>query len=280
MIAWLVGITVASTIGSVHCVAMCGPLVGLASADRARVRVHLPVLGASPASATSWSVIKRALRSASTYNVGRLLGYVTLGVVAGGLGLALGSLAPGAAAAAGSKAALPTLLAGWLMVGGGALALLRVAGLRRPGRASARVARWSATINQVLARRFGTSTTLAFGALTSLLPCGWLWAFVLTAASTADPIVGGAVMLAFWAGTVPALTVVGALMGAGVGVIGPRLRAATPWVMPALVVAVGAFLLTVRLPSPPALHDETAPAETAPAKTGAIPTAQDAPCHH
>ena len=50
--------------------------------------------------------------------------------------------------------------------------------------------------------------------LTGLLPCGWLWAFVVSAAGTASPVAGALVMAVFWLGTVPAMTGVLALGGA------------------------------------------------------------------
>ena len=51
------------------------------------------------------------------------------------------------------------------------------------------------------------------GVLTGLLPCGWLWAFVVSAAGTASPWAGAAMMAVFWFGTVPAMTGVLALGG-------------------------------------------------------------------
>jgi len=45
----------------------------------------------------------------------------------------------------------------------------------------------------------------AMGLLTTLLPCGWLYTFVVTAGGTGSAVGGAAVMLAFWAGTVPML---------------------------------------------------------------------------
>jgi sulfite exporter TauE/SafE len=43
------------------------------------------------------------------------------------------------------------------------------------------------------------------GGASPFLPCGWLYAFVAIAAGTGATLGGAAVMLAFWAGTVPAL---------------------------------------------------------------------------
>ncbi len=48
---------------------------------------------------------------------------------------------------------------------------------------------------------------LLLGLATALLPCGWLYSFVLVAAATGHPVWGMCSMAVFWLGTVPALTV-------------------------------------------------------------------------
>lgn len=48
-------------------------------------------------------------------------------------------------------------------------------------------------------------TGLMLGISTSLLPCGWLYSFVILAGSMGGALQGIAVMSAFWAGTLPIL---------------------------------------------------------------------------
>ena len=48
------------------------------------------------------------------------------------------------------------------------------------------------------------------GFFTALLPCGWLYSFVLVAVTTKSWWLGAATMLIFWTGTVPALLLVSA----------------------------------------------------------------------
>lgn len=45
------------------------------------------------------------------------------------------------------------------------------------------------------------------GVLTFLLPCGWLYTFVLAAAATGSKMVGVLVMVLFWVSTLPSLTI-------------------------------------------------------------------------
>jgi sulfite exporter TauE/SafE len=92
-------------------------------------------------------------------------------------------------------------------------------------------------------RRFGdraaTPRALALGLATALLPCGYLWAFVATAAATGRPLAATLVMLAFWAGTTPALAGVALLARRALGPLERRL----PLVTAAALVVIG--LLTV-----------------------------------
>ncbi len=80
------------------------------------------------------------------------------------------------------------------------------------------------------------------GAITGLIPCGWLWAFVITAAGTGSPVSGALVMLAFWLGTVPAM--VGLLAFAGP--VLARLRARMPAVTAVALIALGLGTLALR----------------------------------
>ncbi len=192
----LVPILVASLLGSLHCVGMCGGLVALYAGEGSgrRLAPHLAYHGA------------------------RLVGYTALGVVAAALGSAL-DLA-GTAVGVGRVAAV---------VAGGGMALWGVVILerrlrRRPpaerlvslkGSATASpVGRVSAWLLRGLAGREAPVRGALLGALSALLPCGWLYAFVLGAAATANPWHGALVMVAFWSGTVPLL------LGFGLGLQG------------------------------------------------------------
>src|SRR5207249_4065961 len=50
---------------------------------------------------------------------------------------------------------------------------------------------------------------IATGLLTTLIPCGWLYAFVITAAGTGNALNGAALMAVFWIGTLPMMTAIG-----------------------------------------------------------------------
>jgi sulfite exporter TauE/SafE len=80
------------------------------------------------------------------------------------------------------------------------------------------------------------------GLLSGFLPCGWLWAFVVTAAGSGSALKGMAVMTAFWAGTVPALVAV----GLGAQLVSAPLRRHVPTVTAILLVCLGLYAILGR----------------------------------
>lgn len=185
--AALLPIFVASLLGSVHCLGMCGSLVALASGTARDGKL---------------------LRAQGAYHGVRLVAYVLWGVLAGAAGSAL-DLA-GSALGLGRSAAL---VAGVLMAFWGARTLVR---LWRPqvggalvqltsSRSSGGLGKLSTRLLARLSERSDLARGALLGLLSALLPCGWLYAFVLGAAATASPLYGGLVMATFWSGTVPLL---------------------------------------------------------------------------
>jgi sulfite exporter TauE/SafE len=211
-------IVASSLVGSLHCVAMCGPLVGLHGGAR-------------------------TLRLAFTHALGRLATYVTLGVVGGLVGRAV-DLAPVQHAA--------TFVAGGVIVGWGLYSIAVALGWRRPSAAHGTLFRKG--LVQLRGKRPALRAWLA-GALTGLLPCGWLWAFVIAAAGTASPLSGALVMLAFWLGTVPAMTGVLALGGT----LFATLRQRMPVITACVLIGLGVTTLVVRASPTAHCHCHEAP---------------------
>jgi len=187
----LLGVLAASLVGSVHCAAMCGGFVCLYA-------------GFDGAGATG----ARGTVAHAAYHAGRLVSYLTLGLVAGALGARvdhwgrLASVERGAAIAAGA-----------LMVAWACALIATTLGARLPNRgAPAWAKRWLGQALLALGDQPASVRAGTMGLLTTLLPCGWLYTFVVTAGGTGTPVGGAAVMAVFWAGTVPML------LGVGVGV--------------------------------------------------------------
>ncbi len=220
MIALVGSVLGASLLGSPHCAGMCGGFVVFYAGQESGSRRPWPHLA---------------------YNGGRLLSYVALGAVAGALGAGVDRI--GAAAGIGRAAAI---LAGLLMVTWGGLTLLRALGVRLPTTiAPAALHRAVAGAMRALHARPPEVRALALGLLSTLLPCGWLYAFATTAAATGAAATGALVMAAFWLGTLPVMAGFGLLAQRAVGPLRRRLPAFTA----AALVVVGLLTMAGRIPT-------------------------------
>jgi sulfite exporter TauE/SafE len=220
MSAVLFGVFVASLVGSVHCLAMCGPLVGLHGGAR-------------------------TMRLAGTHALGRMTTYVVLGVAAGLVGSAVnvaGHMANVQRAATIAAAALIVGMGIWQIAQSWRLSRIRDnSQAARVGAGTGAGSMFASALVRIRPRS-AAKRSYMIGTLTGLLPCGWLWAFVIAAAGTGSPITGGLTMFAFWLGTVPAM--VGLLR-----VTGPllaRVRARMPAITAVALIAIGLGTLALR----------------------------------
>ena len=170
--------------GSGHCLAMCGGMAGLLSAR---------TVGSG-----------RPARRTVSYNLGRVSSYALGGLLAGGLGYSVG-IATGLDAAAGQlrviSGAIIVLAGLYLLTGMQILALFDRLGERAWRRISPLAA------HQL--RNGASGSGFVLGMLWGWLPCGMTWSMLAVAAASGNPLTGAAVMLAFGAGTLPAMLAVG-----------------------------------------------------------------------
>lgn len=214
----------ASLLGSLHCAGMCGAFVALAVMPMPGDERHPPT--------------SRALVSAA-YNAGRLITYTLLGGAAGFLGEAVNRV--GESTGAGAFAAG---LAGGLLVIFGGWRLLTALGVRMPSiRLPGAWVRLVSRAHGLAGRLHPMYRSLSIGMLSTLLPCGWLYAFAVTASGTGDPVRGALTMAAFWAGTLPVMMSLGAGVRTMAGPLGARLPAITS----AAMIIVGCATLTGRV---------------------------------
>lgn len=205
LVAFLGGVA-----GSLHCIGMCGgfPLA----------------LARAPGAGN--------LRRQLLYNAGRLNTLAFVGALSGGIGAAV--------AAGGSFRTAERVLA---VVAGTLMVVIGLEMLGLVGRFSARAAALTQrTLGRWLAGVIATPSPvapLALGVLNAFLPCQLIYAFAARAAATASALEGALVMLAFGAGTVPAMLALG---GARV-LAGPHLRWQLSRAAGVLVVVFGALTL-------------------------------------
>lgn len=119
------------------------------------------------------------------YHLGRALSYISAGVLAGHIGRAI-LVQPSFAFRVGS----------FLF-----LSFLFLLTLRRRRDSSRTLNAWEKFIYARMRKNQGAFT---LGALSVLLPCGWLWTFILAASSTGSPWAGALVMASLWISALPA----------------------------------------------------------------------------
>lgn len=199
MTTLVITVLLASLLGSLHCAGMCGPFVAFAVGQ--------------PNGSTSRATLQFA------YHGGRLITYTLLGAAAG----AAGALIDLTSALAGVQP-IAMALAGGMMIVLGLAELLRYYGHRLPSVHPPAFLVKTVQRGQRLAMTLQpTRRALVIGLLTTLLPCGWLYAFAITAAGTGQPGLGAVVMAVFWVGTLPVLMTVGVGVQAALGMFGKRL---------------------------------------------------------
>jgi sulfite exporter TauE/SafE len=199
MIGWggalelMVATTLASALGSVHCVGMCGPFAMLATKR-------------SEASQTVFGHLQSRLIA---YHLGRLATYLSLGLLVGY-----------ASSWVRSSGFLTNI---GLVVGGGFIAIgfyrlwmvrfVKVFSINQTTSNPPEHLRWISAWGRALAAlrrnfpyRSPFGNAFAWGATSTLLPCGSLYLFLMAAASAPTLGMTLATMLAFWIGTLPLMS--------------------------------------------------------------------------
>jgi uncharacterized protein len=191
----------------------------------------------------------------AAYHGGRLVTYTLLGVAAGAAGrlLDLTSTLAGIRPVAAS-------IAGATLITFGLYSLLRIHGLvpaHLP--VPSFLHRWLRAGHARAFKRPPIVRATLIGLLTTLLPCGWLYAFVITAAGTASPLYGALAMSVFWLGTLPMMIALGATLRGVTGALGRRM----PVLTCVALMVIGLFTLINRARLDPGLlANRSAPANT------------------
>lgn len=171
-----------------HCIGMCGGIVVAYSSTKIDDK---------------WLKTKQAIAHI-LYSLGRVVTYVVFGVIFGYIG-SIATISSGA------------LSIMWLVIG----IIMIIMGFSLMGKIkfmtiiehSLMQSTWYQKNFKVL---IGSNTLGSFfllGLLNGLLPCGFVYFFVIAAAATADPLQGALVMLIFGLSTIPALFSIGFFVG-------------------------------------------------------------------
>jgi sulfite exporter TauE/SafE len=172
-------IVAASIIGSIHCVGMCGALAMTAGAQ--------------------------SRKGLAYYHLGRLLGYFSVGALAG----LLGSEFINSEMKYISLISTVFLSASFLVIG---FSIMKKGQLHIKQPAFLRLF-YQNRVGRLLESKTSHSvSSFLIGMLSPLLPCGWLYGFILIAVATNNPLWGGILLTSFWIGTLPALSSISLLV--------------------------------------------------------------------
>jgi sulfite exporter TauE/SafE len=236
MIAFAAAILVTSLLGSMHCVGMCGPMALWASGV------------GSPNSNR-----RDAMLRLSAYHIGRLITFALAGLAAGIVGTMvttggdwLGWQQTAARVGGSAMVGLGVWkLLNWLRPVDGVQSLSD-SGSNSKLNVGKRFSMWVssriASLRPVVVRLPVNLRAVAIGVITTWLPCGWLYLFLLVAAATANVGAALLVMFAFWIGTLPALTA----LVAGAAGVSPRFRPAMPLLVASVLIITGIYTASGR----------------------------------
>lgn len=194
--------------GSLHCVAMCGPLM-----------LAIP-----------FAYRKQIIRESLLYQGGRMTTYGMLGLFFGLLGKGI--------AVAGFQQALSILAGAVLIVAAFFAAEWERAALAVPG--MRQLTQWVRQQLGQLIRQNTAGAAWGMGMLNGLLPCGLVYAAIAGAISTTSGWEGSLFMLLFGLGTLPLLF----LLMSGGQRFSPVWRKKLRLIQPALLLLAGALLLS------------------------------------
>lgn len=224
--AWMLPLTALTTgfLGSVHCLGMCGGIsatVALASPLPGNARSGMLRTVPIGFAAIPHSTGTRARLSASTaganvlaFNAGRISSYAVAGTMAGTLGGMFADLGQGWVINETMAARTTLFVFANLMIIFTGLYLMGMPQFLAPleragGHLWRHISPWS---RKFLPLR-SPAHAAVFGALWGWIPCGMVYAMLLTAMSAGSATGGAATMLAFGVGTLPAM--IGAGWSAG-----------------------------------------------------------------
>ena len=180
-------IFVSGLLGSSHCIGMCGPFAILLGSSTTGWRQNV-----------AWQLL---------YSLGRIFTYTTLGAMAGFGGQRLAGLKLLGV----NATAILALVAGVLLVYEGLITagrLKRFSFRREPSGDHPSGCPTGGLLRSMLQQQNRWGVFLA-GVATGFLPCGLVYAFLLTAARSSDFLLGGLIMMVFGFGTVPLMVATG-----------------------------------------------------------------------
>jgi len=209
----LISVFLIGLLGSVHCVGMCGGIVGALSVASGERR-PFPVAVVSGAAALTMPAAQGNLLRVVAYNGGRIASYMIAGALAGGVAQGVRALSFMSSLQIGGYWLANLMLVAlglYLMDAWHGLTKLEALGQIAWRRIKPLIGRFLPMDNAFKA--------FALGGLWGWVPCGMVYSVLLTAMLSGSALSGAMLMLAFGLGTLPVLL--------SMGMLGTRLQAWT-----------------------------------------------------
>ncbi len=169
-----------------HCIGMCGGIV-----------LAYSTIKIEPASSKVSKTVAHLL-----YNFGRVFTYTLLGAIFGALG--------GVVVFSNTANAVLLIVAGVVMIFAGLSLMGKIKFLTIIEHSISSSKFYKESFQKILHSKSNVSF-FVLGMLNGLLPCGFVYFFAITAASTASPLYGALVMFIFGVSTIPAMFSLGFL---------------------------------------------------------------------
>lgn len=208
----------AGLLGSAHCLGMCGGISGLFAVN------------------SSVATLRGQIPLAITYNIGRVMSYALLGIIAGAFGSVIIKASPNLAGGIRLVSGIVIILVGLKV----AFDLRVLNTIERMG-----ATLWSriSPAAKGLVPVTNLPRALGLGLVWGWLPCGLVYSVLLIAATSAKPINGAVIMIAFGLGTMPAMI----MTGLGAAKLSQVMRRKSTRVGLGLLI-VGLGLITIAMP--------------------------------
>jgi sulfite exporter TauE/SafE len=188
----LLAALVAGLFSSAHCFGMCGGIAAALGGGN-------PAVQRGPVRGLGYQLL---------FNSGRIVSYMIAGAIAGGMSFWLGELIDVPA-----WTGILRIATGLIMVAIGLQLAINWRGLRHIEALGGRFWRRLAPLVGRLLPVRTPGAALGVGMLWGWLPCGLVYTMLLAAAMSGGAVSGSALMLAFGAGTLPAMITIGASAG-------------------------------------------------------------------
>ena len=199
-------------LGSGHCLGMCGGVV---------------------------SATTKSKKEVTLYHIGRLLGYLSLGVIIPYIGIEISGIKENA-----NIKLFSALLIGitFIIIGIQDILKTKISRSKISQKYQGLYKKaWSNIFNRFY--HYSSLRSFSIGSLSALLPCGFLWVVLIMSLTTSNLFYAAAFIFSFWLGTTPALSFAPLLIRKFISPLNKKI----PSLIPSTFILLGVVTISYRL---------------------------------